>query len=494
MDGCFGEDITLRYVIFASVFLCSYAYAQSYSPASHPVSGPPALIPIQGDPDKLNVWRSPSDSLPQFPFLSPKECAQFGRAVGFPECTATLTSPEKARKAPEANRPPVRNDAARKPTARARAETERDSVSSAPLPEQRALALQDDGGTTADIRENPVASDTGLTGAKDAGLRDAVSRLLIITFEGRVPSDAGVQSAGKALKSGAVAGVLIRSKNIENTPQLRQLTASLNAPGAVPTILMIESPGGAERALAQASGLEEIPAPREVAAIGDPLGAFEFYRDMASGLFALGITMTLGPSAEICPQDAAAEISDCFGPEPIEAGALATAFNLADQEGHILTSMRYTLSSGERPNLEALHEILRHKAPDALVLRSRGPEAVSAEATARFVGSLREAGFTGPIILDRSTAPAGKSSLADALAIGADMIISGAGDGRGADATTMAVEDIRSALDSGQLARSRLDQAGKRAGDLIARLKAWSPNAVSQSENTVSSIRYGVPR
>ncbi len=74
------------------------------------------------------------------------------------------------------------------------------------------------------------------------------------------------------------------------------------------------------------------------------------------------------------------------------------------------------------------------------------------------------------------------------------MIIMPNGNDQDADATMLAIEGVRSALNSGKLTRSRLDDAGKRADALTARLKAWAPDAMSQSGDTTSSIGGHTPR
>lgn len=483
----------LRHVIFAAGLVCSSAQAQSYRPAHLPGAGGTPLIQIQDHAAKPNVWRSTTTLLQHFPFLSPEDCASYGRKDGYPECTGTRIAPE-----PQNVSAPPDSDAGASPNhragkARANAETDQKVAKRVPVPTRRILALQDAAGSVQNILESLVISGTQMAGAKDADLRDTVRRLLIVAFEGGLPSDAGPRSVKQALRSVQVAGVFIRGDNVENTPQLHELTASLSEPGNTPAIVMIDSSAGAERAFAQASGLESIPTAREVGAIGDALGAFELYRDMAAELSTLGITMNLGASADVCPQDAAVEMRNCFGSAPLPAAVLATAFTLAHEESHVLTAMRYTLSAEHQASVEILREMLKRKGPDALVIGSGGPAALDRETTARFISSLRAAGFADAVILDRSETPADEAGLADALEAGADMIIMPNGNDQDADATTLAIEGVRSALDSGKLTRSRLDEAGKRADALTARLKAWAPDAMSQSGDTTSSIGGHTP-
>jgi beta-glucosidase-like glycosyl hydrolase len=242
------------------------------------------------------------------------------------------------------------------------------------------------------------------------------------------------------------------------------LTSFLTEGQRLPPLILIERPGGASDALTGKAGFQTLASAREIGAQGDALEAFNIYQQLADSLSAAGIGMNLGPNATACPDDGAAP--DCFGSEPLHSAAFATAFNLAHQSRGVLTGLRYVPRSG---GLAALYEIMKRKAPDALIV---GDDLEMAK-------TLRLARYSGAIILDRA-AEAGRPRvgpiLAEALRRSADMVLlRSSADLSGADLAA-----VRSAIDTGALSQARIEDAARRAGVLRMQLKATRSQIASQ--------------
>ncbi len=467
--------MSLRYTAIGAFVLSFSTLAQAQSPPWT------SVIQVQDRVTKPDAWRS-LKNLQQFPFVGPEDCSSNDRDYGRADCNGQRkgASRDDANAPPQADRAPAANTPAPDATPTFAAPL------GAPLPQQRAAALHESARSAWAVQ---TGSDVRQTDVQESGIRDLVRRLILLTFDGRSADDPGVEAAQKALKSGAVAGVLIRAGNVETAAQLRQLTAGFTEPGDSRTVVMIDSSNAILRRLAGVAGLESAASPRDLGRAGDALAAFELYREFAAGLSSLGITMDLGARAAICAPHAPAQPDNCFDTAPLTAAAFGTASNLAHQDGHVLTAMRSTLSDSPA-DMEMLREMVKRKAPDSLVVGVPRSSPLGEDAASAFVTSARAAWFAGTIIFDLSDVPAGKADIGNALAAGADMVILQDGDAQQAEAAAM--ESVISAINAGTLVRSRLEVAAARASSISAKLLAWSPGTMPPRGEMTSSLPAAV--
>ncbi|WP_088348650.1 MULTISPECIES: glycoside hydrolase family 3 N-terminal domain-containing protein [Rhodomicrobium] len=411
-----------------------------------------------------NSWRSPQGSLSEFPLLGPDDCRNYGAGYGYAECPGADERPKAGqRDAARAVRPP--------------------------LPMRRSAAL-----TSPAMISDASPSGEDQPGPVEQRLREIAGDLLLAGFEGRSPSDAGTLQAGAALKSGAIAGLLIDEGNFGDAAGLRSLTGFLKSQSETPPILLAERPGGVPPQWAPGRGFKAFPTAAEIGVRADALDAFNRYRDMAAELSSLGVNLNLGPSANACT-DAEADSDDCFGSAPPHVAAFGTAFNYGHHDAHVLTALRYQLSADAGASLEAMRDMVRRLAPDALVIALPDADEAPPEYLAAALRLLREAGFDGVIIarLPTSDAPTdfGEATV-QALAVGADMVLAAEAPSA-EDFGERAVEALNAAVQSGRLAMPRIEDAHSRAGQLQDRLRSWT-NGVGTEGGLTSSTDGGAGR
>ena len=229
------------------------------------------LETVQDRDGKRDVWRSPRNSVKNFPYLGQDDCARYGQKNGYPECEgAPLEKPASdAAATPE-------------PSAIQKSQLVAPQVPlRAPLPVRRAKVWDDKAASP--WRSGITTSEEPLAAGASAEDRFAktLGALLIVTFEGRSAGEDGPKRVANALKQGRIGGVLLRRANIESPAQLKALTAFLAEGQAQAPLILIEHSGGSDNALAQAAGFQPIASPREVGARGDALEAFDIYQQMA---------------------------------------------------------------------------------------------------------------------------------------------------------------------------------------------------------------------
>ncbi len=459
------------------------AIAQTPAVASQqpPAPNPPFITNVQDSAIKPDAWRSPKGSLSEFPMLDTNDCKQYGAQYGYSECAGTppiKADPAVTPAAPVANANasptpnPAEVDGGAAPIANAAAKPQRQ----APIPTRRSAAVSDRGAASEQI----ASAEDNLASASDPTLQAMAGQLVIVAFEGQSPSDAGPMAAASALKSGAISGVLIRDGNVKDAAQLRELARFFQAQTATPPIVALERPGGVALALTPARGFKSFPSAAEIGAAADALDAFNRYKDMAAELSALGVTFNLGPSANICAANAP-DKPHCFGAAPPHVASFATAFNFGHHEAGVLAGTRYAMSAGDPSNIEALRDVMRRLAPDALVVGFDGGGPASRDAAAKALASVRETGFDGVFAVEiagaKSAADLG-DAVVQAVETGADVVLLIEPRRDQVETWGPAVEALKSAVQSGRIAMPRLEESNRRVAQLRARLRDWKNGPV----------------
>lgn len=408
------------------------------------------LETVQDRGEKRDVWRSPRNSLKNFPFIGQDDCARYGQKIGHRECDGASEA-----------------DATRK---------SRLVAPKAPLPVRRAKILDEKAAAPWEI--GIAASEETLAAGPSTEDRFAktIGALLILAFEGRDPAEDGPKRVANALRQGRIGGVLLRRANIGSPTQLKALTAFLAEGQGQAPLILIEHSGGSDSALSQAAGFQPIAAPREVGARGDALEAFDIYQQMAESLAAAGVSLNVGPSASACQDDASAATTDCFGSDPRHSAAFATAFNLAHQSQGVLTAMRY--QAPVIGDATAFNEMAKRKPPDALVV---GALTANPSLGTKTANTLRPAGYAGAILLESFDEQDAAEQLVDALNHGADMVLFRTAFGLETGFPDTALAGIRSAIHAGRLAQARLDDAASHTGLLRQQVRTSQSRIVSRA-------------
>ena len=214
-------------------------------------------------------------------------------------------------------------------------------------------------------------------------LRHMIGRLLLTGFSGQQPGDPDVERIAGDLRGGKLAGALVRDSNIENAAQLRQLLAGLSAAAGEDTpLIVIEQPGGPETVLPEDKGFAFYNSANAVSSSGTPYEAQLEYRTMAGELAALGVTLNIGPSEDICRRQGVDLSALCFGTSPSVIAAYARAFKFGHHDRGVLTAFRHvpfrpglrTAYLRDRPSVAMLHLLLRSEPGDALVISVKAME------------------------------------------------------------------------------------------------------------------------
>ncbi len=321
-------------------------------------------------------------------------------------------------------------------------------------------------------------------------LRHMIGRLLLTGFSGQQPGDPDVERIAGDLRGGKLAGALVRDSNIENAAQLRQLLAGLNgAAGEDTPFIVIEQPGGPDTVLPEDKGFAFHNSANAVSSSGTPYEAQLEYRTMAGELAALGVTLNIGPSEDICRQQGVDLSALCFGSSPSVIAAYARAFKFGHHDRGVLTAFRHipfqpglrTAYLRDRPSVAMLHLLSRSEPGDALVINVKAMETMRyLEVSLGMPRAAKARGVRGifhDALIFELDMPGGAPALygetvVRALQAGADMILVREPSTLPAGIGALSVEAIQAALKSGRLQMARIEDAYRHAMTLKARLQS----------------------
>ncbi len=326
-------------------------------------------------------------------------------------------------------------------------------------------------------------------------LRHMIGQLLLTGFSGQQPGDPDVERIAGDLRSGKLAGALVRDSNIENSRQLRELLVAIDsAAGEDTPLIVIEQPGGPDTVLSEEKGFAFYNSANAISSSGNPSEAQLEYRTMAGELAALGVTLNIGPSEDTCRRQGVDLSALCFGTSPAAIAAYAHAFQFGHHDRGVLTALRHvpfrpglrTVWLREPPSLAMLHLLLRSESSDALVINVKAMESMryldvslSTLRTAKARGA--RSIFHDALIFEMDM-PGGAPALygdtvVRALQTGADMILIREPSTLPAGITALSVEAIQAALKSGHLQMARIEDAYRHAQTLKARLQSLPARA-----------------
>jgi beta-N-acetylhexosaminidase len=275
-------------------------------------------------------------------------------------------------------------------------------------------------------------------------------RVVVVTLRSPAPPGALL----RAVKHGAVAGVLLDGASIETRAQVHETTAALQraaqAGGRPPLLVLAEQEGGARRAFGS------IGPRRAPAAIADDDDAFATAReegaDAGSQLRELGVNVDLAPSLDLPGMPGAGPASASWGRTSEDVADLACEFANGLRAGGVVPALKHLPASGTATE-DALEPYRRCLASGAaLVVLAPGPAAVEREVRERV-------GFDG-VVLDLSPARAGDAP--SRLRRGVDLVVVESDAGEAGRARRA----IAAAVGAGRVRIGALRRAGERVGRL----------------------------
>lgn len=366
----------------------------------------------------------------------------------------------------------VAKQSSRRAASRPLSEHERNAAAPRPMAPARAAAA---------IR--PVAGRS-----LEERVRRMAGQLLITGFSGRLASDADAGRVIRALREDKLGGVIVRDSNIESSGQLRQLLAAINdAGGERPPLIAIEQPGGPDSVLSGDKGFAFYNSANALSSTANPYEAQLVYRAMASELAALGVTLNIGPSEDVCREVGVNLSAPCFGRSPSIIAAYARAFNFGHHDRGVLTALRHapfrpglrTSWLSERPSAAMLHLIVRGETSDALVVSVKAAQPLPlADISSSAVRTSRpgSSGSRGALIFELDLGPGSApkaygEAVVRALQAGADLILVREPSALPENFSSLNAEAIQAALKSRRLQLARVEDAYRHAQALKARLK-----------------------
>jgi beta-N-acetylhexosaminidase len=328
-------------------------------------------------------------------------------------------------------------------------------------------------------------------------LRATTGQLFFSGFAGKYPTEAKVSAISGALRKGLLGGVLVRDANIATERQLHALLQAIRQEsGEDYPFIALEQPGGPDSALSQDKGFQFYASANAVSGAERPHGAQIMYRDMAGELFSLGVTLNIGPSADVCSKAGVDLSAPCFGTAASRVADYAAAFSLGHHERGVLTALRHVpdrlgLASWktERASVAMLRRLAQAEPCDALVIRVKAAEPLS------LVGShpdwtpvngesklRRSYGFRGAIIYDLDVGANGApfrygEAIVRAFESGADIVMVKDVSALPAEFSTIGVEAVDEGLKSGRLQKARIEDAHAQVQRLKERLRLLQSRA-----------------
>jgi beta-N-acetylhexosaminidase len=332
----------------------------------------------------------------------------------------------------------------------------------------------------------------------DPGLR----RLALSTLLAAFPGDTAPDWALDLLADG-LAGYTIYGYNIASPGQLAELTTQLRA-GRGDAVLAIDEEGGDVTRLAHAEG-SPYPGNAALGAVDDTDLTRRIYRAIGTELRQLGLTINFAPTVDVNSADDNPIIGTrSFGADAGLVAAHAAAAVTGFQEARVVACAKHFPGHGattvdshyELPTVDVPAQLLRSRElpPFAAAIRAgaraimtahiRVP-AITGDAPATFspaaLDSLlrKELGFTGVVVTD-ALEMRGASGYAGGIPAGAVLALSAGADllciGATVDAALVEaiVAELVSAMASGRLARSRVEDAAER----VAAMAAWAAEGV----------------
>lgn len=165
---------------------------------------------------------------------------------------------------------------------------------------------------------------------------------LVVGFKGVKPEDDEVQKLRLCIEKGEVQGVILFGYNIENSAQLKALTAFL-AKDKPELIVAVDQEGGLVQRLPESKGFKGFPSAQDMMKEGLQ-DASVIYSDMAKELADHGINFNFGPCVDVNPEGylcpVIGDLDRSYGAEGSVVD-YATAFIKAHQKHGVKTCLKH---------------------------------------------------------------------------------------------------------------------------------------------------------
>jgi beta-N-acetylhexosaminidase len=322
-------------------------------------------------------------------------------------------------------------------------------------------------------------------------LRAKVGQLFMLGFPGTTASP----ELEALLRGGGIGGVILLGRNITGPEQLTRLTSDLQgsalADGSgIALLVAVDQEGGTVRRVRE--GVTQAPGARSVAESMTADEAQALARQVAEGLFDLGVNTNLAPVADVIAEPGAFLYNRTYGGDPTIVSKYVRAVVRGQEQAGVISVVKHFPGHGSAAgntheglvtsNADLDEMASRHLVPFEAAVEVGAPMIMTSHVVAAGLGDslpaslspivleglLRERlGFEGVVITDdlRMAGASGSEMAAvDAVRAGADMVLILGG----ATEQQSALGLLVAAAESGELSLQRLDEAVQR----VLRLKS----------------------
>lgn len=180
--------------------------------------------------------------------------------------------------------------------------------------------------------------------AASASLEAMAGQMVLVGFQGKGVSQAGVQAVTQDIAAGRIGGVLYLRNNIASQNSALEMNRAFLRAGSIVPLITIDQEGGSIERLTNAVGFKEIPSAANIASNYNPGEATQIYNEMAEGLKGLGFNTNLGPVVDlnINPNNPIiARYGRSYGADSDLVTIFAGSFINAHRSAGVLTALKH---------------------------------------------------------------------------------------------------------------------------------------------------------
>ena len=177
-----------------------------------------------------------------------------------------------------------------------------------------------------------------------ASLETMAGQMVLVGFQGKSISQAGVQAVTQDIAGGRIGGVLYLRNNISSQNSVREMNQGFLAASSTPPLITLDQEGGSIERLTGDVGFKEIPSAANIALRFTPREATQIYQEMASSLKGLGFNTNLGPVVDlnVNPNNPIiARYGRSYGLDSDLVTLYASAFINAHRSAGVLTALKH---------------------------------------------------------------------------------------------------------------------------------------------------------
>lgn len=352
---------------------------------------------------------------------------------------------------------------------------------------------------SAAARRSSLAGTAALARLGENSLDRLIGAMIVIGFEGSNPASHGAQAVVEWFRNAAVGGVIFFEDNLPSAEAATELTRVFReAAGQATVFLCVDQEGGAVTRLRLDRGFEPLPAAQSIATTS-PQNATRLYDRSAGELRRLGFNVNFGPVVDLASNGSnpvIAGLGRSYGADPATVVEYAKAFVEAHRRNHILTALKHfpghgstsvdshhslpnITSSWRKEELQPFAELTNGGYADMVMIGHlvhadlTEPGRPASLSTRAVQGLLRgKLGYDGVVVSDDMQMGALRrffspdESILLGIDAGVDLFIYSNREHRDPEMPGRFHRVVRTAIESGRLAVSRIEESARRIAAL----------------------------